>query len=140
MARVLIVGWDERAATLARELRQRGHLVRGAAGESDREAVEVAGGEAVRADPDRLGTLLAHLHGVSAVCWLAGDSPRLEPLVETLIDTHARGLVCEPGPSAETARGAAARNNVGFETASDPAAMAVAVDRILATQGGPPGA
>ena len=140
MARVLIVGWDGRGAALAGELRERGHLVRGAAGDAHGPAIEEAGGEAVGADPDRLGTLLPHLQGISAVCWLAGDSPRLEPLVETLIDTHARGLVCEPGSHAETAREAAARNNVGFEAASDPAAMAAALDRILAIQGGPPGA
>ena len=140
MARVLIVGWDARGGALAAQLRERGHLVRGAAGEADQEAIEGTGAEAVEADPDRLGTLLPHLHGVSAVCWLAGDSPRLEPLVETLIDTHARGLVCEPGPGAEAACHAAARNNVGFETASDPAAMAAALDRILAIQEGARGA
>jgi prephenate dehydrogenase len=140
MARVLIVGWDGRGGALAAALRERGHLVRGAAGEADGPAIEDAGAEAVGADPDRLGTLLTHLQGVSAVCWLAGDSPRLEALVETLIDTHARGLVCDPGPGAEAAREAAARNNVGFETASDPAAMAAALDRILAIHEGPRGA
>src|SRR5436305_14879423 len=140
MARVLIAGWDARGAALAGALRERGHLVRVAAGEADRESIEEAGAEAVSADPDRLGTLLSHLQGVSAVCWLAGDSPRLEPLVETLIDTHARGLVCETGPAAEAARRTAARNNVDFETASDPDAMAAAVDRVLAIQDGPAGA
>src|SRR3954452_20834870 len=140
MARILIIGWDGRAGSLANELRERGHLVRGAAGEAERRAIEDAGAEPVSADPDRLGTLLPHLQGVSAVCWLAGDSPRIQPLVETLIDTHARGLVCDPGPSAEAARAVAARNNVGFETASDPAAMAAALDRVLAIPDGPPAA
>ena len=140
MARILVVGWDGRAEALAGELRERGHLVRGAAGDAHGPAIEEAGGEAVGADPDRLGTLLPHLQGISAVCWLAGDSPRLEPLVETLIDTHARGLVCDPGPGAEAARVAAARNNVRFETAANPPAMAAAVNRILAIHEGPRGA
>src|SRR5437764_15453298 len=133
---MLTVGWEDRTEALAAEPREGGHLVRGAAGEAELQAIEEAGAERVSADPARLGTLLPYLQGVSAVCWLAGDSPRLEPLVETLIDTHARGLVCDPGPSAEAARDAAARNNVGFETASDPAALAAALDRVLSIQEG----
>jgi uncharacterized protein YfaQ (DUF2300 family) len=133
VARILIVGCRADGLSLATELRERGHLVRcTAAGEEERTAIEGAGVEAVVADPDRLGTLLQHLHGVSAVAWLAGDSPRLEPLAETLVDTHVRGLVCEPGPGAEAARATALRSNVGFETAADPAGMAAAVDRVLA--------
>ena len=102
------------------------------AGDAHGPAIEEAGGEAVGADPDRLGTLLPHLQGISAVCWLAGDSPRLEALAETLVDTHARGIVCEPGPGAEAARRVAAGSNVGFEIVADAAEMAVALDRILA--------
>src|SRR3954463_5086503 len=106
MARVLIVGWDADAPALARELRERGHLVRGTAPDDAGLArIEAAGAEGVVADPDRLGTLLPHLQGVSAVCWLAGDSPRLEPLAETLIDTHARGVGCELGPGGGGAGG-----------------------------------
>jgi len=133
MARVLIVDCDVRGCELAGELRERGHLVRGTArSEADLAPIEAAGAEAVVADPDRLGTVLTQLQGVSAVCWLAGDSPRLEPLVETLVDTHARGLACEPGPGAEAARAVAAGSNVGFEIVDDPARMAPALDRILA--------
>jgi uncharacterized protein YbjT (DUF2867 family) len=133
MARVLIVGCDADALPLARELQERGHLVRGTARSRDELGpIEDAGAEAVEADPDRLGTLLPHLHGVSALCWLAGDSPRLEPLVETLVDTHVRGLVCPPGPGAEAARGVAATSNVGLEVVADPAEMAAALDRVLA--------
>jgi hypothetical protein len=133
MARILIVDCDERGCALAGELRERGHLVRGTArSPADLAAIEAAGAEAVVADPERLGTLLTHLHGVSAVCWLAGDSPRLEPLVETLVDTHARGIVCEPGPRAEAAGRVAAASNVGFEIAARPAGMAPALDGILA--------
>jgi uncharacterized protein YbjT (DUF2867 family) len=138
MARVLVVGWDARAEELARELRERGHLVRGTSlNEAQLPAIEAAGAEAVAADPGRLGTLLPHLQGVSAVCWLAGDSPRLEPLVETLVDTHARGLVCEPGPAAETARRVAEASSVGFETAADAPSLARALDRVLSIREGP---
>jgi len=59
------------------------------------------------ADPDRLGTLLPLLQGVSAVCWLMGSAsdsadsvaalhgPRLRSLQEKLVDSPARGLVYE---------------------------------------------
>src|SRR5690349_10772833 len=120
MARILLIGWDGRAGALARAVRERGHLVQGTASTADGlAAIEQAGAEAVLADPDRLGTVLPHLQGVSAVGWLAGDSPRLEALVETLVDTHVRGLACEPGPCAETARRIAETSNVGFETVPD---------------------
>ena len=133
MARILIVDCDARGCALTRELVERGHVVRGTArSEADLPPIEAAGAEPVVADPDRLGTLLRHLQGVSAVCWLAGDSPRLEPLAETLVDTHARGIVCEPGPGAEAARRVAGASNVGFEIAGDAAEMAPALDRILA--------
>jgi hypothetical protein len=133
MARVLIVGCDSRAEDLVRRLRERGHVVRcTVAPGDDGTEIEQLGAEVVAADPGRLGTLLPHLQGVSAVCWLAGDSPRLEALAETLIDTHARGLVCEPGAGAEAARRVADANRVAIEIVSDPEAMAPALDRLLA--------
>jgi hypothetical protein len=132
VARILLVGWDERGPALTRELLERGHLVRATAStEAGAAAIEDAGAEAVTADPGRLGTLLPHLHGVSAIAWLAGDSPRLEPLVETLVDTHVRGLVCDQGPGADAARGVAATSSVGFEAVAEPGAMAPALDRVL---------
>jgi nucleoside-diphosphate-sugar epimerase len=132
MARILLIGWDGRAPALARELQERGHLVRGtASAEAELPPIEEAGAEAVVADPDRLGTVLPHLQGVSAICWLAGDSPRLEPLVETLVDTHVRGLVCEPGPCAQDAGRVAEASKVGFETVAEAAAMGGALDRLL---------
>ncbi len=55
------------------------------------------------ADPDRLGTLVPALSGVTVVCWLMGaavGSPdvhgaRLQTLMEHLVDTPVRGLVYE---------------------------------------------
>jgi nucleoside-diphosphate-sugar epimerase len=132
MARVLIIGCGCRGQELTRELRKRGHVVRGTTRSDARlAAIEAAGAEGAIADPERLGTVLPHLQGVSAVCWLAGDSPRLEALAETLIDTHARGLVCEPGPGAERARRVAEANKVGFETVREGAPLADAVERML---------
>ena len=74
-------------------------------------AIEAAGAEAVPADPDRLGSLLPALAGVSAVCWLMGGArgsaeevaalhgPRLRSLVEKVVDTPVRGLVYEAAGS-----------------------------------------
>jgi uncharacterized protein YbjT (DUF2867 family) len=87
---------------------ERGHAVRGTTRREDAlAAIESVGAQAVRADPDRLATLLPHLDGVSALCWLLasahGDEealralhgPRLETILDTLVDTHVRGFVYE---------------------------------------------
>jgi glycine/D-amino acid oxidase-like deaminating enzyme len=119
VARVLIVGCGCRGRTLARELASRGHAVRGTTREPSRlPEIEAAGAEAVVADPDRLGTLMAQLHGVSLVCWLMGSAttgdvngPRLGTLLERLVDTPVRGFVFEAAGSADAdllASGAAA--------------------------------
>jgi nucleoside-diphosphate-sugar epimerase len=159
VARVLIVGCGCRGRALARELAAAGHAVRGTTRDLERLAdIEAAGAEAVVADPDRLGTLMAQLHGVSVVCWLMGSAgggsaadlhgPRLRTLLERLVDTPVRGVVYEAGGSVEPsllARGAAA---VGEASATwsipaevveaDPghprawtAAMTAAVERLL---------
>ena len=62
------------------------------------------------ADPDRLGTLLPALAGVTVVCWLMGSAedssdvhgPRLRSLTEHLVDTPVRGLVYEAAGTADT--------------------------------------
>jgi nucleoside-diphosphate-sugar epimerase len=112
MARILIVGCGCRGRALAHELGQRGHAVRGTSrAEEGRAAIQAAGFEGVVADPDRLGTLLAHLHGTSVLCWLMGTAgdpalqgERFASLLELLVDTHVRGVVYEA-----TEEGAAAR-------------------------------
>jgi hypothetical protein len=71
--------------------------------------LEAAGIDALVADPDRLGTLMPALAGVTVVCWLmgsAGDSPdvhgpRLRSLMEHLVDTPVRGLVYEATGTAD---------------------------------------
>jgi hypothetical protein len=103
---VLIVGCGCRGRKLAGALAASGHVVRGTTRDSSTlAALTTAGVEGVVADPDRLGTLLAHLGGVSVLCWLLGSAtgdtvpdlhgPRLQSLLETLVDTPVRGMVYE---------------------------------------------
>ena len=95
MARVLIVGCGCRGGELARELLERGHAVRGTSRRPERaEEIGALGAEGVVADPDRLGTLMPHLHGTAVVCWLA-PVERLPSLAAKLVDTHVRGFVCD---------------------------------------------
>jgi nucleoside-diphosphate-sugar epimerase len=105
LARVLIVGCGCRGRALAGELAEAGHAVRGTTRDPAQLAgIEAAGAEGAVADPDRLGTVMAQLAGVSVVCWLMGTvqdgapdlhGPRLRTLLERLVDTPVRGLVYE---------------------------------------------
>jgi glycine/D-amino acid oxidase-like deaminating enzyme len=159
MARVLIVGCGCRGCALARALRESGHAVRGTTRDPARVAViEAAGAAGIVADPDRLGTLLGHLAGVSAICWLLGSArgdavadlhgPRLRTMLERLVDTPVRGVVYEGAGSvdpallaagAEAVRDAAATWRMPAEVVeADPgrheewiAAMRTAVARVL---------
>ena len=110
MARVLIVGCGCRGQDLARALTADGHAVRGTTRDRDRfDAIAAAGAEPVLADPDRVGTLVAALDGVTIVVWLLGRAtgddlhgPRLRALLEKLVDTPVRGFVLErAGPQDE---------------------------------------
>jgi hypothetical protein len=112
VARILIVGCGCRGGSLGAALRASGHAVRGTTRSSTRVAdLETAGIEGVVADPDRLGTLVPALAGVTVVCWLMGSAedsvdvhgPRLRSLMEHLVDTPVRGLVYEAAGSADAA-------------------------------------
>ena len=157
MARVLVVGCGCRGRALAAALRAEGHAVRGTTRSADRLAeIESAGVEGVVADPDRLGTIMGQLAGVTVVCWLMGTAtaapelhgPRLETLLERLVDTPVRGIVyeaagtVEPGllaGGAESVRAAAERWRMPAEVVeAEPAdhaawlaAMRAAVERLL---------
>jgi uncharacterized protein YbjT (DUF2867 family) len=113
VARVLIVGCGCRGLALARAIPE--HAVRGTTRSSERAAeLEAAGIEGVVADPDRLGTLVRALEGVTVVCWLMGgavESPgvngeRLRTLLEHLVDTPVRGFVYEAAEGPVFERGA----------------------------------
>jgi uncharacterized protein YbjT (DUF2867 family) len=153
VARVLLVGCGCRGQALAGALVEAGHAVRGTTRDPARlAAIEAAGAEAVIADPDRLGTLMAPLAGVSALCWLMGsaDVPalhaeRLGSLLEHVVDTPVRGFVYEAARSEQLRGGAALvaqaseRWRIPAEVvAADPAdhaawlgAMTAAVERVL---------
>jgi uncharacterized protein YbjT (DUF2867 family) len=107
---VLIVGCGCRGSSLAAALAASGHAVRGTTRSSAPLAdLEKAGIEGVVADPDRLGTLVPALAGVTVVCWLMGSAadspdvhgPRLRSLTEHLVDTPVRGLVYEAAGTAD---------------------------------------
>jgi nucleoside-diphosphate-sugar epimerase len=121
LARVLIVGCGCRGRSLAEALRADGHAVRGTTRGAALAEIEAAGAEAVVADPDRLGTIMGQVAGVTAVCWLMGSAtgataadlhgPRLRTLLERLVDTPVRGIVYEAAGSVDPellASGAAA--------------------------------
>jgi len=161
VARILIVGCGCRGRELAGALSGAGHAVRGTTRrEESIAAIEAAGAEGVLADPDRLSTLLAHLDGVSALCWLMGTAsggdeqiaalhgPRLESIATKLIDTHVRGLVYEGAGTvarsllaegAATVRRVGEANRMPVEIVEEPpaalarwtAAAAAAVERVL---------
>jgi uncharacterized protein YbjT (DUF2867 family) len=156
---VLIVACGCRGRALAGALGASGHQVRGTSRDpAALTTLSAAGVEGVVADPDRLGTLLGHLRGVSVLCWLLGSAdgdvealhgPRLQSLLETLVDTPVRGVVYEAAGSvaAETLAGGAALVRQAGETfrmptevvTADPtdrdswlAAMRQAVEEVLA--------
>jgi hypothetical protein len=159
VARVLIVGCGCRGRELAWELRAAGHAVRGTTRAREHTAeIEAAGAEPVLADPNRLGTVMTQLHGVTLVCWLMGSAeggtaealhgPRLRTLLERLVDTPVRGVVYEAAGSvapevlaggAAAIREASARWSIPAEVVeADPrdrdawlAAMTGAVERLL---------
>jgi nucleoside-diphosphate-sugar epimerase len=148
MARILIVGCGCRGRELGRALTGRGHAVRGTSrSDAGRAAIEADGLEGVVADPGRLGTLLPHLQGVSALCWLMGtaDDPALHAerfgsLLETLVDTHVRGVVHEAAAATDAARHARQTYRMPVELVTAPPAdrrrwlpaALLAVDDVLA--------
>jgi nucleoside-diphosphate-sugar epimerase len=108
VARCLIVGCGCRGHALARELRARGHAVRGTTRtEAGRAGIEAAGAEAFVGDPDRIGTLAPALAHVGVACLLLGSatgaaeqlaalhSTRLDMLLERMLDTTVRAVVYE---------------------------------------------
>jgi uncharacterized protein YbjT (DUF2867 family) len=94
--------------SLARELRQRGHAVRGTTRDPGRrDEIEGAGAQAFVGDPDRVSTLAPALEHVGVACLLFGSadgprpqlealySTRLDMLLERMLDTTVRGVVYE---------------------------------------------
>lgn len=114
MARALIVGCGCRGRSLAAELAAGGWVVRGTSrADAGLEAIRAAGYEAARAEPDRPAEVLDLVGDVTVVHWLLGSAegprdnleaihgPRLERLLEHLVDTPVRGFVYEAGGSVD---------------------------------------
>lgn len=108
MARALIVGCGCRGRELGGRLLAEGWAVRGTSRREDElGAIEAAGIEPALADPDRVGTVLELVGDVAVVFHLLGSAagdpgtvaaihgPRLERLMERLVDTPVRGVVYE---------------------------------------------
>jgi uncharacterized protein YbjT (DUF2867 family) len=124
MARALIVGCGCRGRLLGRLLLADGWQVRGTSRrEGGLAAIEAAGIEPALADPDRPGSVLDLVADVTVLHWLMGSAggdpervaaahgPRLERLLERLVDTPVRGFVYEAAgsaPAADLKRGSAA--------------------------------
>jgi hypothetical protein len=148
VARVLIIPCGCRGRALASSLVDAGHAVRGTTRGDHVAEIEAAGAEAYVGDPDRIGTLMGALSGVTIVCWLMGTIPvpelhegRLRMLWEKLVDTPVRGVVYEGAlPQGEdVARTASQTWQIPLEVlTADPAdhdawlaAAGAAVDRLL---------
>lgn len=108
MARALIVGCGCRGRGLGERLIGAGWQVRGTTRDpGGTGAIAAVGIEAVVADPGVVGTVYDQLDGVALVYWLLASAagppeevealhgPRLERLLEKLVDTPVRGLVYE---------------------------------------------
>jgi uncharacterized protein YbjT (DUF2867 family) len=110
VARALIVGCGCRGRQLGESLLADGWAVRGTSRrEEGLAAIAAAGIEPALADPARPATLLDLVADVSAVAWLLGSAvgpaesiaaihgPRLERLLERLVETPVRRFVYEAG-------------------------------------------
>jgi nucleoside-diphosphate-sugar epimerase len=108
LARALIIGCGCRGRELGEGLLAAGWAVRGTTRhQAALAAIEAAGIEAALADPDRVGTVLELVGDVAVVFHLLGSAtgepealaaihgPRLERLLEKIVDTPVRGVVYE---------------------------------------------
>jgi uncharacterized protein YbjT (DUF2867 family) len=141
VARVLIVGCGCRGRELAAALVADGHAVRGTTRDAaSAAAIASTGAEPYVGDPDRIGTLMGALGGVTIVCWLLGTVPvpalhdgRLRMLFEKLVDTPVRGVVYERGSDSgeAIARDAAERWSLPVELLEPGGDARAAVHRLL---------
>ncbi|HEY0276978.1 MAG TPA: NAD(P)H-binding protein [Solirubrobacterales bacterium] len=108
MARALIVGCGCSGRALGSELLEEGWAVRGTSrDEEGLAAIEAAGIEPARADPEKPATILELVDDVAVVVWLMGNAtgeddevaaihgPRLESLLERFVETPVRGFIYE---------------------------------------------
>lgn len=120
-------------------------------------AIEAAGIEPAVADPDRVGSILEQVADVTVIFWLLGSAfgdpdevaalhgPRLERMLEEIVDTPVRGFVYEASGGVERKhreRGARLVNAAGERwripvevVAADPAEGSAWDDAMIAAAG-----
>jgi uncharacterized protein YbjT (DUF2867 family) len=122
VARALIVGCGCRGRELGIALRDAGWQVRGTTRDDGHAAaIDAVGVEAATADPDRAATIVDQVGDVTLIFWLLGSAagdpdavaaihgPRLQRVLEEIVDTPVRGFVYEAVGSVDprlTERGA----------------------------------
>jgi uncharacterized protein YbjT (DUF2867 family) len=145
VARALIVGCGCRGRELGERLLAEGWAVRGTSRREERlEAIEQTGIEPALADPDRPGTILELVNDVTVMVLLFGSAtgsdeelaaihgPRLERLMEHLVETPVRGVLYEGTEGgAEVVRAAARTWRIPVEIVGREDDLAAAVQAVL---------
>jgi uncharacterized protein YbjT (DUF2867 family) len=145
VARALIVGCGCRGRALGGNLLAEGWAVRGTSRrEEGLAAIEAAGIEPALADPDRPGTILELVNDVAVLVLLLGSAqgteeelaaihgPRLERLLEHLVETPVRGVVYEGTEAGTEIVLAASRTwQIPVEVIGEGADLGAAVRAIL---------
>jgi len=146
LARALIVGCGCRGRELGGQLLAEGWAVRGTSRrEEGLEEIAAAGIEPAEADPDRPGTILELVGDVAVLLLLLGNcngseeelaavhGPRLERLLEHLVETPVRGVVYEgTEEGAEVVRAAERTWRIPVRVVGDGDDPAALVEGILA--------
>jgi uncharacterized protein YbjT (DUF2867 family) len=114
LARALIVGCGCRGRLLGTQLLQAGWAVRGTSRRQEGlEAIAEAGIEPAQADPSKPASVLELVDDVTVVAWLLASAegtseelaaihgPRLDRLIERLVETPVRGFVYEANGSVD---------------------------------------
>jgi uncharacterized protein YbjT (DUF2867 family) len=145
MARALIVGCGCRGRELGEGLLAEGWAVRGTSRrEEGLRAIEATGIEPALADPDRPATILELVDDVAVLVLLLGGvrgseeelaaihGPRLERLMEHLVETPVRGVVYEgTEEGAEVVRAAARTWRIPVEIVGKGDDLRHAVNAVL---------
>lgn len=147
MARALIVGCGCRGRLVGRQLIAEGWAVRGTSRrEEGLVEIEAAGIEPALADPDRPGTILELVNDVAVLVLLFGNlsggeeelaaihGPRLERLMEHLVETPVRGVVYEGTAAGSQVVQSAGRTwRIPVDVLAQERSAAAAVREILAS-------
>jgi uncharacterized protein YbjT (DUF2867 family) len=148
VARALIVGCGCRGRELGTQLLAEGWAVRGTSRrEEGLAAIEAAGIEAAVADPERPGTILELVNDVAVLVLLLGGArgteeelaaihgPRLERLMEHLVETPVRGVLYEgTEEGAEVVRVAGRAWRIPVEIGAEGTDLAATMQTLIAAR------